>query len=152
MTPLIPTFCIWSWLDGTRFLKQSHDSDIWMANPRFSMNIWRSCGDCFTMSSSGTQRHPQTTSYPTALLLDYIMAHGTKWSPGLHKINMAIEAMAHRNKWFTYMNHGDLFNNYVSLPEGICCSLDIWINITWHIYVGKIAKTSHLYIKKTQLL
>ena len=40
--------------------------------------------------------------------------------------NIAMEAMAHRNRWFTYLKNGDFFiffHSYLSLPEGMFTSL-----------------------------
>jgi hypothetical protein len=33
--------------------------------------------------------------------------------------NVAIEAMAHRNRWFTVLKTGGSFHGYVKLPDGI---------------------------------
>jgi hypothetical protein len=35
-------------------------------------------------------------------------------------VKVAIEAMAHRNSWFTALKDGDFPVRYVGLPEGMC--------------------------------
>ena len=49
------------------------------------------------------------------------------WYP-LGMTNIAMEAMAHRNRWFTVLNsmvifHGELLNNQIVIVTNIMCQL-----------------------------